>query len=464
MAFKAPQEWPAVSLAAWNLTRMDSCPLMHNCSRVQGASTDMPGEWAPLTVQRSLLEGSSYLLSSVASRRCSFLQSAYVTTSRHSARSVPHYAVSLEYDLLVRKLCDPSPSRLTPFLPFPPPYWLWHLPILPSHPPSPPPFPPFSPCSVKRRPQSILFLGLSGADGRVPPSRLVVLHHGKKEASDALELAAHVPSDSEVASELKRMVKMGLHKAGLDMAGAELSQVLTWRGAPRTEVVSGYKAGVYEMQGVAFRIKSRRVLGPEGETDGKKGEGKKGEEEGLKGKAPDQGTGSSRRTRGCEEDNGSDADEEDEEDGDYGDDGRHDNEDVEGVLTEEERRQWKEAMRGGDDDAGQGDGEDDEGRVTRGTKQEERRGWFGRGKGGGSSSNSSKDVRYREGSASGREDSKRRVKEEAPDRSDVAQADERDGRQEGAGGDSEAARTGESEFRRGLKPLLWLTGDFPLES
>jgi len=86
-----------------------------------------------------------------------------------------------------------------------------------------------------------------------------VLHHEKREASDALEGAGEAVSDSELAGDVAALMSAGVYKAGVDVTSAWVQPVLNWRGAPRTELVSGSKTTLYEMHDVAFKFRSRKL-------------------------------------------------------------------------------------------------------------------------------------------------------------------------------------------------------------
>ncbi|GJP50165.1 hypothetical protein CLOM_g9310 [Closterium sp. NIES-68] len=114
---------------------------------------------------------------------------------------------------------------------------------------------------VKRKPQSLIFMGAPSPDGKLKAGTLLVLKHERKEAFDALESAGSIPTDAELKAEVQSLFLTNVYKAGIDVSQAELSQVLSWRGLPKVETVAGHRAALYEMQHVHFMFRSRRVPG-----------------------------------------------------------------------------------------------------------------------------------------------------------------------------------------------------------
>lgn len=105
-----------------------------------------------------------------------------------------------------------------------------------------------------------------------PPGSLLVLHHEKREAFDALEGAGEAMSDAELAADVAGLMSAGVYKAGVDVSSAWVQPLLNWRGAERTELVSGYKTTLYEMHDVAFKFRSRKVAADAAEGSGAGGQ------------------------------------------------------------------------------------------------------------------------------------------------------------------------------------------------
>ncbi|GLT95087.1 hypothetical protein SLE2022_127920 [Rubroshorea leprosula] len=118
---------------------------------------------------------------------------------------------------------------------------------------------------IQRSDQTFLFLGegYNSEDGNMslPPGSLIVLAHKEKEVTNALEGAGAVPTDAEVAHEVALMSQTNMYRPGIDVTQAELVPHLNWRRQERTEMVGNWKAKVYDMLHVTVSVKSRRVPG-----------------------------------------------------------------------------------------------------------------------------------------------------------------------------------------------------------
>jgi hypothetical protein len=118
---------------------------------------------------------------------------------------------------------------------------------------------------IQRSDQTFLFLGegYSSEDGNVtlPPGSLIVLSHKEKEITNALEGAGAQPTEAEVSHEVALMSQTNMYRPGIDVTQAELVSHLTWRRQERTEMVGSWKAKVYDMLHVMVSVKSRRVPG-----------------------------------------------------------------------------------------------------------------------------------------------------------------------------------------------------------
>ncbi|XP_047316237.1 uncharacterized protein LOC124919915 [Impatiens glandulifera] len=290
---------------------------------------------------------------------------------------------------------------------------------------------------IQRSDQTFLFLGggFSSADGKVtlPPGALLVLAHKEKEVTNALEGAGNQPTESEVIHEVALMSHTNMYRPGIDVTQAELVPHLNWRRQDRTETVGNWKAKVYDMLNVMVSVKSRRV--PGAITDEELFSAANGKEKIVNG----DGVG-----------------------GEYGD-----------LLTDEERKQLDSAIKmsnNNNNDTGVSISEDDEHfqDAHDGVVPKEKKGWFGKS--------------VKKSSKMGREKSSsdyRRISSEVSSRGeesvDVKRGKEKNGKKKmkkaAAGTTTTTNTTGaggseiktESEYKKGLRPVLWLTPDFPLK-
>uniref|UniRef100_A0A0D3GQA4 Ankyrin repeat domain-containing protein n=1 Tax=Oryza barthii TaxID=65489 RepID=A0A0D3GQA4_9ORYZ len=114
---------------------------------------------------------------------------------------------------------------------------------------------------IQRSDQTILFLGEGSDDGKVPPGSLCMINHKDKEVMNALEGAGAPASEAEVQQEVTAMSQTNIFRPGIDVTQAVLLPQLTWRRQERTESVGPWKAKVYDMHHVMVSVKSRRVPG-----------------------------------------------------------------------------------------------------------------------------------------------------------------------------------------------------------
>ncbi|KAF5738517.1 ankyrin repeat domain-containing protein 13C-A-like [Tripterygium wilfordii] len=114
---------------------------------------------------------------------------------------------------------------------------------------------------LQRSEQSVLFLGDGSEDGKVPPGSLCMISHKDKEVMNALEGAASQPSEKEVRQEVAAMSQTNIFRPGIDVTQAVLLPLLNWRRQEKTEMVGPWKAKVYDMHNVVVSVKSRRVPG-----------------------------------------------------------------------------------------------------------------------------------------------------------------------------------------------------------
>ncbi|XP_022761934.1 ankyrin repeat domain-containing protein 13C-like isoform X1 [Durio zibethinus] len=114
---------------------------------------------------------------------------------------------------------------------------------------------------IQRSDQSILFLGDGSEDGKVPPGSLCMISHKDKEVINALDGAGSQATEEEVRQEVVAMSQTNIFRPGIDVTQAVLMPQLTWRRQEKTEMVGAWKAKVYDMHNVVVSIKSRRVPG-----------------------------------------------------------------------------------------------------------------------------------------------------------------------------------------------------------
>lgn len=288
---------------------------------------------------------------------------------------------------------------------------------------------------IQRSDQTFLFLGegIAAENGRsaVAPGSLIVLAHKEKEITNALEGAGAKPTEAEVAHEVALMSQTNMYRPGIDVTQAELVPHLNWRRQERTEMVGSWKGKVYDMLNVMVSVKSRRV--PGAMTD----------EELFSVDNNDRIA------------NGGDHEEE-----------------LNDVLTAEERLQLDSALRmnnseGFDDDERNGGVEDaDHSESNGGTK--DKKSWFGW--------NNKRTPKN--GVCEDTDDPKSMKKfsklasDNGSQKSDFSKeelGDVKKGKDKGGGKKKKSVATGEStkhesEYKKGLRPVLWLTPDFPLKT
>lgn len=114
---------------------------------------------------------------------------------------------------------------------------------------------------IQRSDQSIVFLGDGSEDGKVPPGSLCMITHKDKEVMNALDGAGAPASDLEVQQEVTAMSQTNIFRPGIDVTQAVLLPQTTWRRQEKAEMVGPWKAKVYDMHNVVVSIKSRRVPG-----------------------------------------------------------------------------------------------------------------------------------------------------------------------------------------------------------
>ncbi|KAK9732928.1 hypothetical protein RND81_04G032500 [Saponaria officinalis] len=285
---------------------------------------------------------------------------------------------------------------------------------------------------IQRSDQTFLFLGegYTSEDGNVslPTGSLIVLSHKVKEITNALEGAGAQPSEAEVAHEVAMMSQTNTYRPGIDVTQAELVPHLNWRRQERSEMVGNWKAKVFDMLNVMVSVKSRRV--PGAMTD-----------EELFATDDDDKLGT-----------------------------KVENDDLDEVLTAEERKQLDSALRMGNSN---GFGEIDDHGDTSSHENvlgvafencesngygKEKKSWFGWNK---------------KGSKNPADDSEepkilKKFSKLAPETGNHMSVEAQKGKDKSnktskkKGIVSESKH--ESEYKKGLRPVLWLTSDFPLQT
>ncbi|KAF3457631.1 hypothetical protein FNV43_RR02289 [Rhamnella rubrinervis] len=114
---------------------------------------------------------------------------------------------------------------------------------------------------IQRADQSVIFLGDGSEDGKVPPGSLCMVSHKEKEVINALDGAGSPATEEEIRQEVVAMCQTNIFRPGIDVTQAVLLPQLTWRRQEKTEMVGSWKAKVYDMHNVVVSIKSRRVPG-----------------------------------------------------------------------------------------------------------------------------------------------------------------------------------------------------------
>ncbi|CAN6876821.1 unnamed protein product [Brassica oleracea] len=286
---------------------------------------------------------------------------------------------------------------------------------------------------IQRSDQTFLFLGEGYAsdDGKVslPPGSLIVLSHKEKEVTNALEGAGAQPTEAEVAHEVAHMSQTNMYRPGIDVTQADLVPQSNWRRQERAETVGSWKAKVYDMMHVMVSVKSRRV--PGAMTD----------EELF---AVDE----DRTANGA------------------------DNDGFEDVLTAGERKQLDSALRMGNSEAAEDEENDVDdhgsGGEANGAPLKEKKGWFGWNKkgakpghdGGGEETT----AKVKKGSKLAPEEKEKGKNQRSSTLSDNNSKEDAGDGKKGKDKGGAKKKKNESEYKKGLRPVLWLTPDFPLKT
>ncbi|XP_031483145.1 uncharacterized protein LOC116252770 [Nymphaea colorata] len=306
---------------------------------------------------------------------------------------------------------------------------------------------------IQRSDQTILFLGEGSEDGKVPPGSLCMVSHKDKEVMNALDGAGTPASEAEVAQEVAAMSQTNIFRPGIDVTQAVLLPQLTWRRQEKTEMVGPWKSKVYDMHHVVVSVKSRRV--PGAMTD----------EEFFS---------------SCNEND-------------------TESEDYEDLLTDEEKRQLEIALKVDSSEAaddGGGDGfithrhscyepreipiEDMQNSPKVENKQE-KKGWFGNwGRRGVKNEGQKKMIPPRNSVCV--EEKVSDLLGESPSRlqtrpgrhsveivrgEELQRARDREAKKGAISSENMSRKKGgsrESEYKKGLRPVLWLSPDFPLQT
>ncbi|KAF7817800.1 ankyrin repeat domain-containing protein 13C-like isoform X1 [Senna tora] len=279
---------------------------------------------------------------------------------------------------------------------------------------------------IQRSDQTFLFLGegYTSEDSNLTlsPGSLIVLAHKEKEITNALEGAGTQPTEAEVAHEVALMSQTNMYRPGIDVTQAELVPHLNWRRQEKTEMVGNWKAKVYDMLHVMVSVKSRRV--PGAMTD--------------------------------EELFAVDDEESSMVNGEH-------NDGYDDVLTAEERMQLDSALRMGnsdviceDEEHGVLDGQENGSAVSYENCEangavKEKKSWFGWNK---------KNVKTGSDDPDDSKILKKFSKEDAGDTKKGKDKNSKKKKKKGAINESK----NESEYKKGLRPVLWLTPDFPLKT
>ncbi|KAJ6877183.1 ankyrin repeat domain-containing protein 13C-A-like [Populus alba x Populus x berolinensis] len=299
---------------------------------------------------------------------------------------------------------------------------------------------------IQRSDQTFLFLGegYSSEDGNISlaPGSLVVLAHKEKEVTNALEGAGAQPTEAEVAHEVALMSQTNMYRPGIDVTQAELVPHLNWRRQERTEMVGNWKAKVYDMLHVMVSVKSRRV--PGAMTD-----------EELFAVEDEERLGNAAE-----------------------------NDEFDDVLTAEERKQLDSALRTGNSD---GVGDDEEPSVVEYQENgsggifengdsngsiKEKKSWFGwKNKGSKNTSDDPEDSKILkkfsklapEGGTQKPVDHQKSSESAREDMADAKKGKDKSSKKKKKKGPSSESKH-ESEYKKGLRPVLWLTPDFPLKT
>ncbi|KAL1350481.1 hypothetical protein AAHE18_06G027300 [Arachis hypogaea] len=273
---------------------------------------------------------------------------------------------------------------------------------------------------------------LAGFDGlRIQRSDQTFLFLGDGYASE---------DEAEVAHEVSLMSQTNMYRPGIDVTQAELIPHLNWRRQEKTEMVGNWKAKVYDMLHVMVSVKSRRVPGAMSDEELFAVE-----------------------------------------DGESMINGEN-NDEYDDVLTAEERMQLDSALRMGNpdmvcDDEEHGDSQENGSAATFENPEgngvvKEKKSWFGWNKKNIKSSSDdpeeSKTLKKvskfgSEGSNQKSSDQQKSASDLKEDSGDTRKGKDKSNKKKKKKGTAAESKN-ESEYKKGLRPVLWLTPDFPLKT
>ncbi|KAL1313179.1 hypothetical protein AAHE18_16G093700 [Arachis hypogaea] len=273
---------------------------------------------------------------------------------------------------------------------------------------------------------------LAGFDGlRIQRSDQTFLFLGDGYASE---------DEAEVAHEVSLMSQTNMYRPGIDVTQAELIPHLNWRRQEKTEMVGNWKAKVYDMLHVMVSVKSRRVPGAMSDEELFAVE-----------------------------------------DGESMINGEN-NDEYDDVLTAEERIQLDSALRMGNadmvcDDEEHGDSQENGSAATFENPEangvvKEKKSWFGWNKKNIKSSSDdpeeSKTLKKvskfgSEGSNQKSSDQQKSASDLKEDSGDTRKGKDKSNKKKKKKGTATESKN-ESEYKKGLRPVLWLTPDFPLKT
>ncbi|GMI71791.1 hypothetical protein like AT1G04780 [Hibiscus trionum] len=281
----------------------------------------------------------------------------------------------------------------------------------------------FDGLSIQRSDQSIIFLGDGSEDGKLPPGSLCMIKYKDREVINAFEFdgSGTQSTEEEIRQEVVAMSRTNIMRPGINVSQAVLLPQMTWRRHVRTETVGAWKAQVYDMNNVVFFVKSRRVPGA------------MTEEELLA------------------------ASNENEREG----------EEIDDILTEDEKKQLEVALKS---DPSEVYNENVDGHTghrqteeTTDTKQE-KKGWFGGWKKREPKQEKASDAVGDSPSGSQIKAGKQSLETAAKEDNHRRTADSRTSTSTSSESGNQRKDNGRgNEFRKGLRPVLWLSSNFPLQ-
>ncbi|PIN12767.1 Ankyrin repeat protein [Handroanthus impetiginosus] len=112
---------------------------------------------------------------------------------------------------------------------------------------------------VQRSSRSFRFLGDGAEDGKIPPGLLCIVSHEDKKITYGLEGSANPTNEADLHHEICKTTEV--ITARMSFNQAVLLPQMTWRRQEKTEMVGRWKAKVYDMHNVAVSFKTRKVPG-----------------------------------------------------------------------------------------------------------------------------------------------------------------------------------------------------------